>query len=282
MRSRLAARKAAGHAHLAALFDLSGRAAVVTGGAGALGHVVSIALAEAGASVAVVDLRLDAADQTAAAITSGGGQAFARAVDVSTLDGVNEVFAFVDREFGRLDILVNAVAAPVERFQAEDFPLDAWERMQASSLTSYFLCSQAAARRMLTSGRGGSIVNFGSIAGSSALGRGNLAYAVAKAGIAQLTRETAYAWAPHRIRVNAVLPCQFTNAAWADVVADPSRRALVDRVLAGIPLGRMGHPEEIVGPVLFLASDASSMVTGALLPVDGGNLAMNAGASQEW
>jgi NAD(P)-dependent dehydrogenase (short-subunit alcohol dehydrogenase family) len=105
---------------------------------------------------------------------------------------------------------------------------------------------------------------------------------VAKGGVAQLTRETAYAWARHGIRVNAVLPCQFFNEWWRGNLADPARRKLVDRVVSGIPLGRMGEPGEIAGPVLFLASQAASMVTGVLLPVDGGNLAMNAGASLDW
>ena len=132
---------------------------------------------------------------------------------------------------------------------------------------------------MISAGRGGSIINFGSIAGVTALGRGNLAYSVAKGGVAQLTRETAYAWAPHGIRVNAILPCQFRNAWWDDNLRDPERRPLVERVLTAIPLGRLGEPHEIVGPVLFLASDASSMVTGIQLPVDGGNLAMNAGGT---
>jgi NAD(P)-dependent dehydrogenase (short-subunit alcohol dehydrogenase family) len=154
--------------------------------------------------------------------------------------------------------------------------------MLAANLTSYFLCSRAAAQRMIPAGRGGSIVNFGSIAGANALGRGGMAYGVAKGGVAQLTRETAYAWAPHGIRVNAVLPCQFVNDWWRGNLADPDRRPLVDRVVSAIPLSRMGEPGEIAGPVLFLASDAASMVTGVMLPVDGGNLAMNAGASHDW
>jgi NAD(P)-dependent dehydrogenase (short-subunit alcohol dehydrogenase family) len=135
---------------------------------------------------------------------------------------------------------------------------------------------------MIAAGNGGSIVNFGSIAGENALGRGSLAYSVAKGGVAQLTRETAFAWASHGIRVNAVLPCQFVNDWWRGNLTDPDRRKLVDRVVSAIPLGRMGEPEEIAGPVLFLASQAASMVTGVLLPVDGGNLAMNAGASLDW
>ncbi len=132
---------------------------------------------------------------------------------------------------------------------------------------------------MMAAGRGGSIVNFSSIAGVSALGRGNMAYAVAKGGVCQLTREMAFACAPDNIRVNAILPCQFTNAWWAGIISDPTYEPLVDRVLSGIPLGRLGAPSEIGGPVVFLASDAASMVTGVMLPVDGGNLATNAGAS---
>jgi NAD(P)-dependent dehydrogenase (short-subunit alcohol dehydrogenase family) len=154
--------------------------------------------------------------------------------------------------------------------------------MLDSNLTSYFLCSQAAARRMIAAGRGGSIINFSSIAGASALGRGSLAYSTAKGGVIQLTRELAYAWAQHNIRVNAILPSQFINAWWEQQLADDERRPLVDSVLHGIPLGRFGQPHEIAGPALFLASPASSMVTGISLPVDGGNLAMNPGASLDW
>ena len=280
---------------LPALFDLSGRVAVVTGGGGALGRVVAGALAGAGASVAVVDLSEDTAAKVAASLTGADAGTGARAgtgagaptaiglgADLSTEDGVESAFAAVDRAFGRLDILVNSISAAIDRHDPEEFPLPTWEAMLASNLTSYFLCSRAAAQRMIPAGRGGSIVNFGSIAGSSVLGRGGLAYGVAKGGVAQLTKETAYAWAPHGIRVNAVLPCQFVNEWWRGNLADPERRVLVDRVVSAIPLGRMGDPEEIAGPVLFLASEAASMVTGVLLPVDGGNLAMNPGASLSW
>jgi len=128
---------------------------------------------------------------------------------------------------------------------------------------------------MIARGQGGSIVNVSSIASASSLGRGNLAYGASKSGVNQLTRELAVEWAHHRIRVNAIQPCQFLNDSWRAMAADPSKSPLVQRVLSGIPMGRMGEPREIVGPVLFLVSDAASMVTGALLPVDGGNLALN-------
>lgn len=266
---------------LPALFDLSGRVAVVTGGGGALGRVVAGALAQAGAAVAVLDLSPDAA----AAVAAGLGEpvrAIGMGADLSSEAEVDRAFGEIDQTLGGIDILVNAISAPVDRYEPQEFPLRAWDTMLAANLTSYFLCSRAAAQRMISAGRGGSIVNFGSISGENALGRGSLAYSVAKGGVAQLTRETAYAWATHGIRVNAVLPCQFINDWWRGNLTDPDRHKLVDRVVSGIPLGRMGEPEEIAGPVLFLASQAASMVTGVLLPVDGGNLAMNAGASLDW
>jgi NAD(P)-dependent dehydrogenase (short-subunit alcohol dehydrogenase family) len=267
---------------LDALFDLAGRVAVVTGGGGALGRVAALGLARSGAAVAVVDVRAEPASTVAGEIEADGGDALGLGADLADEVEVERVFAEVDARFGRVDILVNAISAPVDRFAAEAFPVGDWDYMMGANLRSFFLTSKAAASRMIDGGRGGSIVNFGSIAGMSALGRGNLAYSVAKGGVAQLTRETAYAWAPHNIRVNSILPCQFRNAWWDGNVHDPARRPLVDRVLTAIPLGRLGEPEEIVGPVLFLASDASSMVTGIQLPVDGGNLAMNAGASLDW
>jgi NAD(P)-dependent dehydrogenase (short-subunit alcohol dehydrogenase family) len=266
---------------LPALFDLSGRVAVVTGGGGALGRVVAGALAQAGASVAVLDLSRDAAVRVAVGLGESS-QAIGLGADLSSEAEVERAFAEIDQALGGVDILVNAISAPVDRYPPEEFPLTAWDTMLAANLTSYFLCSRAASQRMISAGNGGSIVNFGSIAGENALGRGSLAYSVAKGGVAQLTRETAFAWAPHGIRVNAVLPCQFVNDWWRGNLTDPDRRKLVDRVVSAIPLGRMGEPEEIAGPVLFLASPAASMVTGVLLPVDGGNLAMNAGASLDW
>ncbi|MBV9793704.1 MAG: SDR family oxidoreductase [Actinobacteria bacterium] len=267
---------------LPALFDLSGQTAVVTGGGGALGAVVARGLADAGAAVVVVDLRPAHAEQVRDSITDAGGRAAGYGADLSSEAAVDEVFTQVDAAFGPVSILVNAISAPVERHRAEDYPLEQWNYSLASNLTSYFLCSRAAARRMIAAGRGGSIVNFASTAGVSALGRGNLAYSAAKGGVVQLTREHAYVWAPHGIRVNAVLPCQFVNDWWAGQIDDPAHAKLVNRAVSGIPLGRMGSPPEIVGPVLFLASAAASMVTGVMLPVDGGNLAMNAGASIDW
>ena len=261
------------------LFDLTDRVAVVTGAGGSLGHAIAVGLAEAGATLAVLDVQPDALEATAEAVRAAGRPVLALPTDVASEEGVEAAFAAIDTTFGRIDILVNNAAAPVERVVPEAFPLDAWNRSLVVNLTGYFLCARAAGARMVPAGRGGSIINMSSIAGSSALGRGNFAYSVSKGGVNQLTRELAVEWARHGIRVNAIQPVQFHNAAWDAMLADPANAQLVEHVIAGIPLGRFGEPAEMIGPVVFLASDAATMVTGVLLPVDGGNLALNAGGS---
>ncbi len=136
---------------------------------------------------------------------------------------------------------------------------------------------------MIAQATGGSIINIMSIAGVSALGRGNLTHSMNKGAVGMLTRELAVEWAKHGIRVNAILPCQVLTEGfqkWLDSPAfDP---ALMDKFLTGIPMNRLAKPEEMAGPAVFLASDAAAMVTGVLLPVDGGNLALNAGGSHTW
>ncbi|MHB8958798.1 MAG: SDR family NAD(P)-dependent oxidoreductase [Candidatus Limnocylindrales bacterium] len=266
------------------LFDLTGRVAVVTGAGGALGHAIAIGLATAGADLALLDITEAGLDRSRAAVEAIGRRAVSVLGDVGVEADVDRAFGVVDEALGRVDVLVNNAAGPVERHRPEGFPLDAWDRAIRIDLTGYFLCARAAGRRMIAQGTGGSIVNISSIAGSTALGRGNFAYSVAKGGVNQLTRELAIEWASHGIRVNAVLPVQFRNAWWTSVEADPSSasRGLLRRVTDGIPLGRLGEAREVVGPVVFLAADAASMVTGTLLPVDGGNLALNAGGSVRW
>ena len=264
------------------LFDLTGRTAVVTGGAGSLGTAVSRGLAAAGAQVAVVDLQQQNADRVRDEITRAGGRAAGIACDSTNEGQVALLFDTVEAELGPVDILVNAVACPIARSQPQDVTLEAFRGLQEGVLNCFFLTCREAGRRMIAAKRPGSIVNFGSIAGENSLGRGAMPYGVAKAGVGQLTRELAFAWARHGIRVNAILPCQFINSMWAAQIASPEASELLKTVIRGIPIGRFGQPEEVVGPVIFLASAAASMVTGVLLPVDGGNLAMNAGGSVDW
>jgi NAD(P)-dependent dehydrogenase (short-subunit alcohol dehydrogenase family) len=261
------------------LFRLDGRVALVTGAGGAFGRAIALGFAEVGARLFVTDLDPVRLEETVALVRATGGTCAFRAGDVGSSADVESVYAQLDQDFGQLDVLVNNAGRNPMQGRPEEFPLEIWEDVLRTNLTGYFLFARAAGKRMIAQGRGGSIVNVSSIASASSLGRGNLAYGTSKSGVNQLTRELAVEWAHHGIRVNAIQPCQFLNQSWQAAVADPNRSALVERVLSGIPIGRMGEPHEIVGPVLFLVSDAASMVTGVLLPVDGGNLALNATGS---
>ena len=267
------------------LFDLTGRVAVVTGSAarGGIGHALALGLARAGADVVSSDIDEPRARTTARDVEALGRQSTCVACDVSKPDDILGLFAEVDRVFGHIDILVNN-AGVGSHAHPEDLSLDEWRRVIDVNATGSFMCAQQAARRMIREGVGGSIINISSIAGSTALGRGNFVYSVAKGAINQMTRELAVEWAHHGIRVNAIQPCQIRTRALQELITDPqfSSTKLVERFLSGIPMSRLGEPEDLVGPVVFLASDASKYVTGIMLPVDGGNLALNAGGSHTW
>lgn len=264
------------------LFDLGGRVAVVTGAASGLGQAIALGLARYGADIAAADINDDGLADTVAQITALGRKATATHCDISSAADVDALFAAVDRDFGRVDILINDPFT-LARYKPEDLSLDDWNRVMSVNLTGYFLCAQAAGKRMIAQGDGGSIVNISSVGGSAALGRGNFAYSVTKGGLNAFTRELAVEWAQHNIRVNAIAPVQMLSPAVKKWLSDPKTdRALPDRLISGIPLGRFGQPEDVVGPVIFLVSDAAAFVTGTLLPVDGGNLAFNAGGSLTW
>jgi NAD(P)-dependent dehydrogenase (short-subunit alcohol dehydrogenase family) len=260
---------------IASLFRLDGRVALITGAGGAFGRAIALGFSEVGARVFLNDLDSARLEETAAMVRDAGGTCATLQGDTGSSENVDAVFAKLDRDFGRIDVLVNNAGSNPMQGRPEAFPLEIWESVLRTNLTGYFLNARAAGQRMIAQGSGGAIVNVSSIASASSLGRGNLAYGTSKSGVNQLTRELAVEWAHHRIRVNAIQPAQFLNAGWRAMIADPNRSGLVERVLSGIPIGRMGEPREIVGPVLFLVSDAASMVTGVLLPVDGGNLALN-------
>ncbi len=268
---------------VASRFLLTDRVTVVTGWGSGIGREIALAFAEAGAHVAGLEVVEEHGLETAQGVADRGRRALPLHCDVSDPERVAEAFAAIDAEFGRIDVLVNCAFKGSHAHPA-DLTFDEWKVVLDVGVTAYFLCSQQAGRRMIADRRTGAIINLGSIAGASALGRGNFAYSVGKGAINQLTRELAIEWAPYGIRVNAILPCQVRTPALQRLIDDPQfdSDALVNTFLHGIPLGRLAESSDIANAALFLASDAASMITGVLLPVDGGNLAMNAGGTVRW
>lgn len=265
-------------------FALTGKVAVVTGAASGIGRATALMVAGAGAAVVGLDIRTTAGRETAVEIEQGGGRAVFAECDVTDTAAVEGALGVADRTFGQVDILVNC-AGGGSHTHPEDVSDEEWSSILDLNIGGYFRCARAAARRMIARGEGGAIVNISSIAGSSALGRGNFVYSTAKGAVNQFTRELAVEWAPHRIRVNAIQPCQVATPALRRLTADPELQGdggLMPRFLRGIPLGRVAEPEDIAAAVLFLSSDAAAMVTGVVLPVDGGNLALNAGGTVGW
>lgn len=264
-------------------FALTDRCAVVTGSGSGIGRAISFAFAEAGAHVAGLDVLVEGGETTAKEVENRGRHAMFCACDVSKADQVAEAFAIISARFPQIDVLVNN-AFIVSHSHPADIGIDEWQRVIDVDLTGYFLCAQAAGQRMIGQGAGGAIINISSIAGSSALGRGNFAYSVAKGGINQMTRELAIEWAQHRIRVNAVQPCWVRTPALQALIDDPQfdSDSLLQTFLRGVPLGRLAEPDDIAAAVTFLASDAASMISGSILPVDGANLALNAGGTVDW
>jgi NAD(P)-dependent dehydrogenase (short-subunit alcohol dehydrogenase family) len=256
-------------------FDLTGRVAVVSGAAQGLGRAMALALAEAGADLVPVDRNGEGLQRTAQDLARLGRRVTPAVYDVSDPVQIRELFANVDREYGRIDFLGN-VAGEGAAGKPEEIALEDVERAWRNLVYGRFCCCQEAGRRMLAAGRG-SIVNIGSLASVTALGRSHVAYSMAMGAVAQMTRELSTELAGRGVRVNAILPAQVVNPGLeARIAADPNLRG---KFLSGIPAGRLGRPEDIQGLAILLASDASSWITGALIPMDGGNLAVNAGGS---
>ena len=257
------------------MFDLTGKVALVTGAAQGMGRAMALALAEAGAHLMLVDRNEAGAHETAIAVKKMDRSAFVAQCDVSNPTEIRQLFATHDRAFGRIDFLGN-VAGEGILGTPEDISLEEVERCWRNLVLGRFCMCQEAGRRMLAAGRG-SIVNIGSLASMTALGRGHIAYSMAMGAVAQMTRELSTEWSGRGVRVNAILPAQVVNPGLELRMAE--NPALKDKFLSGIPSGRLGQADDIRGLAVFLASDASSWITGTLIPMDGGNLAANAGAT---
>ena len=247
------------------LFDLSGKAAVVTGGNGGIGLGMARGLAEAGAAIAVVGRNEAKSLAAISELEKAGGKAISVTTDVTDKKAVAAMIERVQSVLGRIDILVNNAGINIRK-PPHTLEIGEWDSVIATNLTSAFLCSQAVYPAMKAAG-GGKIINIGSM--MSIFGASfTPAYAASKGGIVQFTRSCACAWAADNIQANAVLP------GWIDT--DLTRRAreqidgLHDRVLARTPAARWGAISDFAGIAVFLASSASDFVTGTAIPVDGG------------
>lgn len=256
------------------LFRLDGQVAVIAGAGSDFGAVLARALAEAGADVAVADLGAQAATRTADAVEAAGRRVHSAGFDATDKAAVLRFVEETAERLGPPTVLVNLIAAPVTKGPSESFDDQVFLRMLDINVRSFFLLAQAVWRPMAEAG-GGSIVHFASTSG--VVGQQHqAAYTASKGGVVLLTKTLALDWAP-AIRVNAIAPTMFDTQGLRQVREGQPELGLppmppdyLDRAVARIPLGRIGRPEEMVGPVLFLASEASSMVTGTVLMVDGG------------
>ena len=246
------------------LFDLQGKRAVVTGAASGIGRAISLGIAMSGARVVLADRNGPALEPVVSAIRELDREVHSVAVDVTSSGEVNDLADFTNRTLEGVDILVNAAGMNIRQL-ALDMSDEDLDRVLDVNLGGVLRCCRAFGRVMVSQ-QSGSIVNLSSIMGSVAAPRG-LAYITSKGGVTQLTRALAVEWAPFNVRVNAIAPGYCRTPLIDQIVQDDAWR---QRIEQRTPLGRLAEPEEIVGPALFLASAASSYVTGSVLTVDGG------------
>jgi len=245
-------------------FSLSGKVALVTGGSRGIGKAIAIGLAKFGADVAVTSRKLPDLEGVAEEIKRLGRRSMARATHVGRMDEINNLVPQIKDKLGRIDILVNNAATNPTMDQAMDIEERAWDSIMNLNLKGLFFLSQAVARLMKEQGAG-IIINVASVAGITP----NIlpVYSISKAGVIMATKVMAQQWAQYNIRVNAMAPgltkTRFSEALW-------SNPAVLQGITEKTPLQRVAEPDEMVGAAIFLASDASSYVTGHVLVVDGG------------
>ena len=248
-------------------FKLPGRVALVTGGASGIGYCIVEALAEAGAVVTIADLKQGDVDAAVATLADKGHAVEGVVMNVTDAARVTQVADDLVRKHGRVDILVNNAGIARSEIPAEEMEDERWLNVLDVNLNGSFWCARAFGRHMLAAGSG-AIVNVGSMSGFIVnRPQGQSHYNASKAAVHHLTKSLAAEWAPRGVRINAVAPTYIATPinAFADRESEMYRRWI-----DGTPMGRLGEPEEVASVVLFLASDAASLMTGSIVLVDGG------------
>ncbi|MBE0598869.1 MAG: SDR family oxidoreductase [Desulfuromonadales bacterium] len=249
------------------LLDLSGRKAVVTGGAAGIGYAIAGRLAEAGASVLLSDLNPAALQAAASGLAQRGYSIESKVADIGREADVVSLFEWAAGSFGGVDILVNN-AGVYPSVKVLEMSAEQWRDVQRINLEGSFLCSREAGRQMVRQARGGVIINIASMAAFKPCFPGLAHYGASKGGVVALTRSLALELAPHQIRAVSVAP----GGIWTQGTRPDTKIAEegVKAVSASIPLGNFGHPDDIARTVLFLASDAAAYITGTTISIDGG------------
>jgi 3-oxoacyl-[acyl-carrier protein] reductase len=246
------------------LFDLTGRVALVTGASSGIGAHFAAVLAQAGASVVLVARRADRLDAVAQRIALAGGRALTVAADVRDRAAMARAFDAAEQAFGLVDILINN-AGVAHATRVVELSEEEWRRVLGTNLDAVLFASQEVARRLINAEKGGAIVNISSVLGLG-VSKGVAAYAVAKAGVIQLTRSLGLELASRRIRVNAIAPGWIVTDLNREYLASEKGAALVNH----IPIGRFGEERDLDGVLLLLVSDAGRFMTGTTVVVDGG------------
>jgi 2-deoxy-D-gluconate 3-dehydrogenase len=251
---------------MAAIFDLTGKVAIVTGGNGGIGYGMARGLAQAGANIIIAARRPEKNAQAVTALQETGAKALSVVTDVQNESSVQAMVHAAVEAFGSIDILVNNAGINIRK-APQDYTLTEWQEVLNTNLTGVFLCSRAVYPHMVRAG-GGKIINIGSM--TSIFGSNvSPAYGATKGGVVQFTKSLALFWARDHIQVNALLP------GW--IHTDLTASASAERynfIKSRIPHGRWGEPDELAGAAVFLASPASDYITGIALPVDGGYTSM--------
>ena len=249
-------------------YNLAGKVALVTGASSGLGRQAALALAGAGAKVAVSARRVDRLDALVAEIANAGGQAMAFDLDVRDIATIDGVVGAVEAAMGPINILVNNAGVSVVK-RPENFTLEDYDYVQETNVKGPFFLAQAVGRGMIKRGQGGKIINISSMMALRVLGKLAL-YAMSKAAIAQMSKQLALEWARHDIQVNAICPGYIETEMNADHWRTPAGRGMIE----AMPRRRIGTPEVMDGLLLLLASSQSDYMTGTLIPVDDGQVMM--------
>jgi NAD(P)-dependent dehydrogenase (short-subunit alcohol dehydrogenase family) len=249
------------------LFNLEGKVAVVTGASGALGRAVSLGLAIHGVDIVACSVEDDALGRLAGAISNTSGRkALPVFCDVTDVESVDRMVACATEEFGGIDILFTA-AGMAHRERLVEMKIDDWQAVMDVNVKGTLICCRAVAKQMIERGEGGSIITVGSVRGFHAHKDGYTAYGTSKAAVHYLTKQMAFEWAEHGIRVNCIAPCVLWSPLTEPILSD---KESCQTYTSRIPMGRAAKPEDFIGATVFLASDASQMVTAHVLSVDGG------------